>query len=49
MDHGSGVLVWVDGSKYEGYWKNDEANDEGTFYWPDGRKYKEEWQNLKAA
>ena len=47
MDHGSGVLVWVDGSQYEGYWKNDEANDEGTFYWPDGRKYKGEWKTWK--
>lgn len=26
---GQGVQVWPDGSKYEGYWKHNQANGEG--------------------
>lgn len=26
---GRGIQVWPDGSKYEGYWKNNQANGQG--------------------
>ena len=33
---GRGVQVWVDGSMYEGYWKNDKANGKGRLIHADG-------------
>ena len=27
--HGRGIQVWVDGSRYEGYWSQDKANKKG--------------------
>jgi len=40
--------VWKDGSKYEGYWKNDMANGKGRLIHSDGDVYEGEWLNDKA-
>ena len=48
LRHGKGVQVWKDGSKYEGYWKNDMANGRGRLIHSDGDVYEGEWLNDKA-
>ncbi len=45
---GKGVQCWPDGSKYEGYWKNDLANGKGRLIHADGDVYEGEWENDKA-
>ena len=45
---GRGVQVWVDGSLYEGYWKNDKANGRGRLIHADGDVYNGEWKDDKA-
>ena len=45
---GRGVQVWVDGSMYEGYWKNDKANGKGRLIHADGDIYTGEWKDDKA-
>lgn len=37
--HGRGIQVWMDGSKYEGYWKRDKANVRGKLIHADGDIY----------
>ena len=44
--HGKGAQVWNDGSKYEGYWKNDKANGQGRLI--HGDVYVGEWVDDKA-
>lgn len=39
LRHGRGIQTWVDGSKYEGYWKSDKANGKGRLIHADGDKY----------
>jgi len=34
-----GVYFWADGSKYTGYWANDEMSGGGRFQWADGRYF----------
>src|SRR6056300_1660644 len=46
--HGKGVQIWVDGSLYEGYWKNDKANGRGRLIHADGDVYNGEWKDDKA-
>ena len=46
--HGRGIQIWADGSRYEGYWKNDQANLKGKLYHFDGDIYEGEWFNDKA-
>ena len=46
--HGRGIQVWNDGSKYEGYWKDDKANVYGKLYHADGDIYEGEWLDDKA-
>ncbi|CAG9315185.1 unnamed protein product [Blepharisma stoltei] len=46
--HGKGVQIWNDGSKYEGYWKNDRANGKGRLIHGDGDVYEGEWMDDKA-
>jgi len=46
--HGRGIQIWTDGSKYEGYWKNDKANIRGKLYHADGDIYEGEWLDDKA-
>jgi len=45
---GKGVQIWVDGSLYEGYWKNDKANGRGRLIHADGDVYNGEWKDDKA-
>lgn len=37
--HGKGVLIWPDGSRYEGVFHHGQLTHEGRFYFPDGRIY----------
>lgn len=37
--HGEGVQMWSDGSKYEGYWREDKANGLGRLIHADGDVY----------
>jgi hypothetical protein len=46
--HGRGIQCWMDGSRYEGYWKNDRANVKGILYHADGDVYDGEWLDDKA-
>ena len=40
---GKGTLIWPDGGKYIGYWKNDKAHCKGRLVHPDGDAYEGEW------
>ena len=46
--HGRGIQIWTDGSKYEGYWKDDKANVKGKLIHADGDVYEGEWLDDKA-
>ena len=46
--HGRGIQVWTDGSKYEGYWREDRANVKGKLIHADGDIYEGEWLDDKA-
>ena len=37
--HGRGIQVWIDGSRYEGYWMKDKANKRGKLTHSDGDIY----------
>jgi len=41
--HGYGIYSWFDGSKYEGYYKNDLREGFGKIYWIKGEKYIGYW------
>ncbi len=43
LRYGRGIQVWVDGSKYEGYWRSDMANGMGRLIHADGDVYEGEW------
>ena len=45
---GRGILIWSDGTKYEGYWVNNKANIKGKITHSDGDIYEGEWKNDKA-
>jgi hypothetical protein len=45
---GMGVLVWPDGSVYEGYWKHDKANGRGRLIHADKDIYIGDWKDDKA-
>ena len=40
---GRGIQIWLDGSRYEGYWKNNKANGHGRLIHADGDVYEGEW------
>jgi hypothetical protein len=40
MKHGHGIFTWVDGSKYEGNFKDDLFNGVGEYARADGKHYK---------
>ena len=46
--HGRGIQVWTDGSRYEGYWKEDKANVRGKLTHSDGDVDEGEWLEDKA-
>ena len=48
LREGRGLQVWKDGSKYEGYWRDDMANGYGRLIHSDGDVYEGEWVNDKA-
>lgn len=48
MRQGKGIQVWPDGSKYEGFWKNDKAHYMGRLIHADGDVYDGEWKEDKA-
>ena len=45
---GRGIQVWPDGSLYEGYWQNNQANGTGRLLHKDGDVYQGEWKDDKA-
>jgi hypothetical protein len=47
QQHGKGVQVWADGSKYEGYWKHGMANGRGRLTQPNGQIYEGLWVDDK--
>ena len=48
MREGRGYQIWLDGSLYEGYWKNDKANGRGRLIHADGDVYEGDWKDDKA-
>ena len=36
-------MVWTDGRKYEGQWKNDEKDGEGHYANEEGEEVKQKW------
>ena len=48
LRHGQGVMVWSDGSIYEGLWECDMANGLGRLIHTDGSIYEGEWKDDKA-
>lgn len=44
---GYGVMIWPNGDRYEGEWKNDMQNGNGSFVYADGEKYEGQWKDGK--
>lgn len=42
---GKGMLIWPDGSVYEGWWKDNKANGRGRLIHVDGSMYQGGWMN----
>ena len=45
---GRGTQVWVDGSFYEGWWKDNKANGKGRLIHADGDIYDGIWMDYNA-
>jgi hypothetical protein len=45
---GRGIQIWQDGSRYEGYWRNNRACGRGRLIHSDKDIYEGEWLNDKA-
>lgn len=45
LREGKGTQIWKDGSKYVGYWKNDQANGKGRLIHADGDVFEGDWYN----
>ena len=45
---GKGKQVWIDGSIYEGHWKDGKAHGIGRMIHADGDIFEGEWVNDKA-
>ena len=43
--NGTGTMVWPNGDKYVGEWKDGKIHGVGTLTWSDGTKYTGEWRN----
>lgn len=39
------MYLHADGAKYDGEWRNDQQNGQGTETWPDGAIYEGEYLN----
>ena len=48
MKEGRGILIYSDGAKYSGYFKNNMQNIKGTMHHVDGDIYEGEWLDDKA-
>eukprot|EP00826_Nyctotherus_ovalis_P042995 TRINITY_DN4494_c0_g1_i7.p1 TRINITY_DN4494_c0_g1~~TRINITY_DN4494_c0_g1_i7.p1 ORF type:complete len:220 (-),score=73.29 TRINITY_DN4494_c0_g1_i7:57-716(-) len=48
LKDGNGVIVWADGSRYDGTWKDGKADGYGRLIHMDGDVYVGEWKNDKA-
>ena len=46
--HGYGVMYWIDGAHYEGYWVMNKAEGHGTFWHAEGDVYRGEFKNDMA-
>ena len=46
---GKGCQLWQDGSKYEGYWRNNMANGQGRLVHCNGDIYEGHWKDDKAS
>ena len=42
---GYGVMLWPDGTKYEGEFVNGKMEGKGTKEWPNGNRYEGLWKN----
>ena len=42
---GYGVIIWSDGEKYQGDWKNNQMHGQGILTHPHGEIYEGEWKN----
>ena len=47
MWSGQGILIFPDGSTYDGEWANGFMNGQGTFTWADGKQKSGNWKNGK--
>eukprot|EP00826_Nyctotherus_ovalis_P018707 TRINITY_DN1563_c0_g4_i3.p1 TRINITY_DN1563_c0_g4~~TRINITY_DN1563_c0_g4_i3.p1 ORF type:complete len:311 (-),score=106.52 TRINITY_DN1563_c0_g4_i3:49-981(-) len=45
---GNGVMIWIDGSRYDGTWKENKASGRGRLIHADGDVYDGEWKDDKA-
>ena len=43
--NGRGVFAYIDGSRYEGQFRNGKPNGQGAFYYPNGDQYSGEFSN----
>lgn len=46
--YGRGIQIWLNNTRYEGYWKNDKANIRGKLTYANGDIYEGEWVDDKA-
>ena len=46
--HGRGIQIWIDGTKYIGYWLNDKANIKGKLIHSNGDIYEGDWKDDKV-
>lgn len=46
---GKGILIWPDGSKYEGYFKNNKQHGRGRLIHSNGEIYEGNWLEDKAC
>ena len=44
MKHGKGVLVFKDGSSYNGTFSKNIIDGFGKYAWPDGKTYEGNWK-----
>ena len=47
--HGHGTMIWADGSKYDGQWKDNDYHGQGIEIWADGSKYVGLWVKGKKT